>query len=125
MYKSRAVPELLEEWLEWALDPAGDSPGHLEFLAIVQEEPAKGWLAILATLQDERHQPYLDAVAAGPLEDLLCHHGFEFIDRVETEAKVNAGLVWMLKLLYQSTIADSVWARVQSICDEDRGPDYA
>lgn len=125
MYESPAIPELLEEWLEWVLDPGGDSPGHMEFLAVVEEEPEKGWLAILATLQDERHEPHLGAVAAGPLEDLLCHHGSQFIDRVEIEAKVNPKLMWMLNLLYQSTISDAVWERVQSICDENRGPGNA
>lgn len=120
MYESPTIPELLEEWLEWALDPGGDSPGYMEFLAVVEEEPEKGWLAILATLQDERHEPHLGAVAAGPLEDLLCHHGSEFIDRVEIEAMANAKLICMLNLLYKSTICTAVWERVQTICDQNR-----
>lgn len=124
MYESPGIPELLEEWLAWASDPDGQSPGHMEFLSVVEEEPEKGWSAILATLQDRRHEPYLGKVAAGPLEDLLSHHGSEFIDRIGAEAKIDRRLAWMLSILYQGNITDSVWERVQ-LATKDIGPDNA
>jgi len=60
-----------------------DSPGHGEFLWIIENEPEKGWLAILAALEDSRQEPYLGLISAGPLEDLLYIHGDKFINRVE------------------------------------------
>ena len=67
MYESPGIPELLEEWLAWASDPDGQSPGHMEFLSVVEEEPDKGWSAILATLEGRRHVAELGKVAAGRL----------------------------------------------------------
>jgi hypothetical protein len=93
------VPELLDEWLRWASwssDPQRDEQeaqelvGFDEFDWVTREHPEHAWRAILAALQDPRTEPYLGVLAAGPLEDLLSHHGQAFIERVETEARANA-----------------------------------
>jgi hypothetical protein len=76
--------------------------------------PEHGWQAILTALQDPGIQPYL---AAGPLEDLLSHHGAAFIERVEAEAKPSARFAWLLGGVWQHKMSDVVWAHVQSVWD--------
>ena len=113
MYKSVPIKKLLDEWVEWAEDPDSDSPGHSEFLWIVENEPEKGWKAILAALSDKRLKSSLGVLAAGPLEDLLSFHGKEFIERVEKEAKTNPAFAHLLGGVWQSNMSVDVWDRIQ------------
>jgi Family of unknown function (DUF6869) len=117
MYKSVPINKLLVEWAEWAENPDGDSPGHSEFLWIVENEPEKGWTAILTALKDKRLEPSLGIIAAGPLEDLLSFHGEKFIERVEKEARSNPTFAHLLGGVWQSNIRDDVWKRVQLVWD--------
>lgn len=120
------VPELLEEWLQWArwmADPnkreedAQNFVGFDEFDWVVREHPEVGWQAILAALQDPRVEPYLGTLAAGPLEDLLSHHGQTFIARVEAEARANPKFAWLLGGVWQFQMPEDIWARVQAVWD--------
>ena len=117
MYQSVLIEQLLKEWIEWSIDPKGGSPGHSEFIWIIENEPEKGWVAILAATKDEKLHPHLGVMAAGPLEDLIALHGEDFIDRIEVEAKVNPKFAWMLGGVWQSNIDENLWARVQQVCD--------
>jgi hypothetical protein len=119
MFQSLPIPRLLDEWLEWCSNPNGDSIGYSEFSWIVENEPEKGWLAILSALQDPRQELGLGNLAAGPLEDLLSFHGNDFIERVETEAKTNPKFAWLLGGVWQHAIDDEIWARIQSVGDFD------
>lgn len=119
MFQSLPIPKLLDEWLEWCSNPNGDSIGHSEFSWIVENEPEKGWLAILAALQDPRQEFGLGNLAAGPIEDLLSFHGNDFIERVETEAKINPKFAWLLGGVWQHTMTDEIWSRIQSVGDFD------
>jgi hypothetical protein len=117
MYKSLPISELLDEWLEWAANPSGDFTGHSEFIWIIENEPEKGWSAILAALADPKQESYLGIMAAGPLEDLLSFHGEKFIERIELEAKKNPKFAWMLGGVWKHTMTDEIWARVQLVGD--------
>ncbi len=118
MYKSIPIEQLLDEWVEWAANPDGDSPGHSEFLWIVENEPEKAWDAILKALEDDRLTPSLGIIAAGPLEDLLSFHGEQFIERVEKEARSNPAFAHLLGGVWQSSISDGVWRRIQQVWDQ-------
>lgn len=52
----------------------------------VRNAPEKAWPIILALVQEAPSDSLLALVAAGPLENLLCRHGCEFIERIEAEA---------------------------------------
>ena len=120
------VPELLDEWLrwaEWVSSPDRDAAlgqeliGFDEFDWIVREHPEHGWRAILAALKDSRLEPHYGTLAAGPLEELLAYHGQQFIERVEAEAKANPKFAWLLGGVWQFTMTEEVWARVQAVWD--------
>ena len=61
----------------WASDELDD---------LVREEPERAWPIILLIIARAPSDLFLAIVAAGPLENLLCEHGINFIERVEQEA---------------------------------------
>jgi hypothetical protein len=122
MYQSLPIPALLNEWLAWATWINGpdrdeskgeDFPGFDEFCWIVDHEPEKAWEAILTALEDERFSPYLGNLAAGPLEDLLGKHSDLVLERVEARAAKDPRFATLLAGVWQYTMSDETWSRVQ------------
>ncbi len=120
------LPQLLDEWhrwAEWISNPNRDQSqsaeliGWNEFDWAVQEYPELAWQAILDALKQPRMEPHLGTLAAGPLEDLLSMHGENFIERVESEARRNPAFAWLLGGVWQHTMSESIWTRVQSVWD--------
>ena len=54
---------------------------------MVDEDPARGWQAILALLRQAKTEKALVSIGCGPLENLLRHHAAEFVDPVEQRAQ--------------------------------------
>ena len=54
---------------------------------LIDEEPERAWLRIRRLVDKAETEVALQCVAAGPLEDLLCDHGPQFIVRVESAAQ--------------------------------------
>jgi hypothetical protein len=52
------------------------------------------------------------ALAAGPMEDLLRHHGAAFIERIEDKAAQNPLFRHLLAGVWRNEIAQDVWDRV-------------
>lgn len=126
MYDPVPLPQLLDEWLEWAewvarpdRDPAqaGNLTGFDEFDWVVRNKPELAWQAIIAALHDPRFGVHLGLLAAGPLEDLLSAHGQSFIDRVETQARSNPEFASMLGGVWRHQMTEEVWGRVQAVWD--------
>lgn len=78
---------------------------------IVQRYPEEELYTPLRT----EAQAVVGRVAAGPLEDLLGIHGERFIDRIEAAALADRRFAWALAGMYQFTMTDDVWDRVQDI----------
>jgi hypothetical protein len=83
-----------------------------------QSNPDLCWKLILAVLQADQSDCVLAQLAAGPVEELLIHHGAEMIDRVEERARVDSVFRSMLGGIWRSKIALGVWNRVVAA----RGP---
>jgi hypothetical protein len=120
------VPSVVDEWLRWAAWPSDpDNKGKQneeligfdEFDWVVREHPEHAWQCILATLADARAKPYLGILAAGPVEDLLSHHGSAFIERVENEARRNPNFAWLLGGVWRFQMTKEIWTRVQAVWD--------
>ncbi len=79
------------------------------------EEPEIAWRTILKIIETELEGEQTALLAAGPMEDLLSFHGLDFIDRVEHEAKNNPRLNDLLGGVWQCSMTDDVWARVQAV----------
>lgn len=67
----------------------------------------------LFTEADTEARRIVGNTAAGPLEDLLAAHGADFIDAVEVEARRDRRMSWTLGCVWQNSMNDEVWSRVQ------------
>jgi hypothetical protein len=56
-------------------------------------------------------------LSAGPIEDLLAQHGDAFIDRVEIEARRDPSFAKVLGGVWQNSMSDEVWKRLQTVWD--------
>ena len=97
---SRTVPD--ETFWAWmALD------------RLCHEQPQDALEVILLILGAEQSEPVFHSLAAGPMEDLLAHHGNVIIERVEALARVDPRFRWLLGGVWQNKIASKIWARVE------------
>ena len=71
------VDSLGYEKHSWAVD---------EVINFATEKPEDLWQVILKILELDGSNEIAKAVGAGPLEDLMVHHGEGFIDKVEEQA---------------------------------------
>ncbi len=51
------------------------------------------------------------------MEQLLGRYGAKFIDRVETQARVDPKFAKLLGGVWQSTMSPDIWSRVQAVWD--------
>ncbi len=56
-------------------------------------------------------------LAAGAVEDLLSYHGQAFIDKFESEARLDRRIAWVLGGAWQSQMTDEIWGRVRLAAD--------
>lgn len=61
---------------------------------------------------DERQ---LGMLAAGALENLLGHHGEDFIDKLETAARQNSKARFMVAGVWRGGMSNAVWERFLSL----------
>ena len=76
---------------DWFAEQAPGSPIYgwaTELLVhLTEDEPEVAWDLVLGLVERASGEEEPGWVGAGPLEDLLCHHGLTWIDRVEERAR--------------------------------------
>jgi hypothetical protein len=92
---------------------------------LVREAPHDAWKLVLAVVQLAPPQPVLAALSAGPVEDLLTYHGDKMIDTVEAEARRDPRFAHVLGGVWQNSLSDTVWARVQAVWNRQGWDDPA
>jgi hypothetical protein len=114
----------IEEWaaahIDASLSPDKLKPGHELWWAIERfihnaHDPSEAedcWSVILEVLSRDPPQSVLDVLAAGPLEDLIDHHGAAFIERIEVMARQQPAFRRLLRGVWESGPPE-LWARVQ------------
>ena len=81
---------------------------------LIQYEPDSAWRLINELILNAQDEEELGCVAAGPLEDLLCDHGSQFVDRVEQAAASSERFKRCLAGVWgHSSFEPSVYDRVQ------------
>lgn len=70
---------------------------------------------ILAGIDPQPTSSLFQVLAAGPLEDLLAHHGPAVIDRVEQLANEDSRFNLLLGGVWPGSIAPEVWLRVETV----------
>jgi len=90
---------------------------HRFMLVDSTTSPEDCWLAILEILSRNPPQEVIQVLAAGALEDLINHHGPEFIERIELEARRNSAFRHLLGGVWRNSTPE-VWARVEQVRGE-------
>jgi hypothetical protein len=109
----------IRSWrVEEAVDHVTDPDGRERVDELVRQDPELALDVILKILGRiealPTATPFQD-LAAGPLENLLAHHGPAIIDRVEGEARNNDEFKLLLGGVWPNTITPNVWARLERI----------
>lgn len=111
---------LVEAWIRVMLKEDSDEHdpdfwAYSELDRMVDEEPEAAWPVILEILRRNQSTAILEVLSAGPVEDLLARHGEAFVERVEQEARTDANFATMLGGVWQRTMSDEVYARIQRV----------
>ena len=70
-------------------------------------------------------QKFDEVFAAGPVEDLLAHHGPEIIERIEEKARKDPSFAHVLGGVWQNSMTESIWERVKIVRDTAKWVDSA
>lgn len=123
---------LVRDWIDyhhraWAAETRGigQAPDHSDYafwavdelIDICGSDPDLCWATILAILKVDSTEAIMASLAAGPLEYLLVRHGNEVIDRVEARARDDAAFRRLLGGVWNHTISNDVWARIEAVRD--------
>ena len=82
---------------------------------LVREDPAEAWRLILTIWSLDQSAPTRQGLCAGPIEELLCFHGEYIIPHIEKRAIADPSFARLLGGLWQNTMPDHVWNRVQDV----------
>jgi hypothetical protein len=113
--------ELAKGWIAyWSRPPAERTAAEEDEIFVLndlaRDQPQLCWemiLEIVATVEPDPATSLFQVLAAGPLEELLASHGEAFIGRVETLARENPQFKLLLGGVWQNTMSQDVWERVQ------------
>lgn len=83
-----AMADFEAQWFsEWLTEPVTFGAATAELNRLIAEDPESAWGLIRRLVARADTPVALECVAAGPLEDMLCANGPQFITRVETAAQ--------------------------------------
>ena len=82
---------------------------------LCRTEPEKACDVVQQIIAQDQSDQILSNVGAGPIEDLLVHHGARIIDRVESCARSNPAFKRMLGIVWKNRVPDDVWNRIKAI----------
>lgn len=101
--RGRPTKEYEQNW--WAIEKVIDWR--------FDNEPELLWSFILAVHARDINGESFAHLAAGPVEDLLSDFGDDYIERVEALAASDARFKYLLGGVWQSTMSDELWRRLQ------------
>jgi hypothetical protein len=80
-----------------------------------EAEPESLWQFIIAAYKREMLDIAVASLAAGPLEDLLAHHGADYIEQVETLARQDPKFRHLLGGVWKNAMTDDIWQRIEAV----------
>lgn len=93
----------------WAIEKFADMEMH---------HPDLNWAAMLQVVSKTTSDSVMQALAAGPLEELVELHGEEYIGKIEKVAQSNLDFRLLLRELIETTNKD-IWARILRARSDD------
>lgn len=116
--------ELVDTWIEYQICDSESKEAENCFWAVriayslTSKNPEELWRFTLGVLKRDPPPEALCVLAAGPLEDLLAHHGPAFRDRIEKESAANPKFKELLGGVWESDMEDEIWKRMQAVSGE-------
>jgi hypothetical protein len=124
------VEQIATDWIAYArYSSPSEAPEQVQadgwaLYELAEDQPELGWEIIRHVVRqcaeedlfsdtETEAQNIAGLLAAGPLEDLLAFHGANFIERIEAEARRDRRMFWTLGGVWQNSMTDEVWERVQ------------
>jgi len=109
----KSAQEVASVWIEkWSQPDTTTSVGKFDLdFDIPRENPnlcLEAILEILKTIPADASNHHFQALAAGPLEELLVEHGETFVDRVEELARQRPDFRLLLNGVWDSDIKPNV-----------------
>lgn len=109
------IAQLATAWLAEIADASGDEIGEQVVMMNFTASANTQWAFIDACVADAQVDEQLGAIAAGPLEHLMGKFGADYIDCVEARADADPRFRTAVGHMWQYSIADDVWARLQAL----------
>lgn len=125
---------LAADWIACGGDFSGDATNGLaQFLSgtFPHSEPQLTWDTIMLVVKafseadfysetktKTEAQKVCGQLAAGPVEELLSYHGPDYIERFESEARLDRRMAWVLGGVWQAEMSDDIWDRVRHVSDD-------
>ena len=81
---------------------------------LTHDDPEAAW-NIIQMIRQEGSDHILSILAAGPVEDLLVHHGDRFVDRIEALAEHDAQFRKLLGAVWQNSMSPEIWKRIRAV----------
>ena len=121
--RSNKIKDVAKAWVEmWSYDLESLERDNFDWVEDFEyeatyEKPEIGLELVLEVLRLEPSNEIREVLAAGPLENLLSQHGESLITKVEFTARNNRKFANLLGGVWQQSMSDEVWNRVQKVWD--------
>lgn len=115
----KRTARFVRKWFsEWEIEPPRYGRASQILDHLISTRPEAAWDRILALIVHAKPES-LCYVAAGPLEDLLSHHGATMIERIEALAATDPQFLSCLAGVWGHTrFEPAIYTRVQGLLDQ-------
>jgi len=123
-WRREQMPRLAAQWiaeLRSKAPPQDDDAAMTVTLMNFTAPHDVQWAFLEAAVDAAQAEDELGAVAAGPFEHLLAHHGDFYIDAVERRCAEDPKWARVAAGAWRHRMSDAVWARVRSIQERGAG----
>jgi len=88
---------------------------------LIDNKPEKAFELIKKIYATDQSDIICENLAAGPIEDLLTRHGEKVIEIVILTAKENPSFCNLLGGVWQNSIQDNIWTKLQKVVKSHNG----
>jgi hypothetical protein len=124
--KKAELDSVAEGWIRYQLAAEGstEQEDNWDSVSTVFDiragNPDVLWQLILAIHSRNQSDDVRGVLSAGPLGDLLAHHGTAFIKVIEQQADLDPEFGSLLDGVYRRSMDDDVWRRVTDVANRSR-----
>jgi hypothetical protein len=119
---SDELNQLADAWIRYWYAPEGSTvrnelSGATDLYELEYYNPEDLWKLILLIHGRDQSNRIQEVLSAGPVEDLLVKHGDSFIDRIETQARLDPQFAKLVGGVWKNRMSDANWNRLHAVSD--------